>query len=90
MEDTSRWVYDEEASEAEHRDVVHEIVMHDRSEHVAAWVQAMRQLNSIEDPLARKILACTVTAKVALAAATPASLRTARARGSHGLARRLR
>ena len=57
MEDRSRWVYDERASEAEHMDVVHEYVLHDRSEHVAAWVQAMRRLNSIEDPLARKILA---------------------------------
>jgi hypothetical protein len=33
--------YDEEASEAEHMDVVHEIVMHDRSQHMATWVAAM-------------------------------------------------
>lgn len=57
MEGTSRWVYDEEASEAEHMDVVHEIAMHDRSQHMANWVEAMRRLNSIEDPLAREILA---------------------------------
>lgn len=50
-------MYDENASEAEHVDVVHEYALHDRSEHVAAWVQAMRRLNSIDDPLARKILA---------------------------------
>lgn len=57
MEETSRWVYDETASEAEHMDVVHEYVLHSRSQHVAAWVQAMRRLDSIEDPLARKVLA---------------------------------
>ncbi len=57
MEDTSRYEYDEDASEAEQMDVVHEIAMHHSSEHMATWVEAMRRLNAVEDPLARAILA---------------------------------
>ena len=47
--------YDEEASQRLHMDVVHEI--DDRPTPVARWVDAMRRLNSIDDPLARRILA---------------------------------
>jgi hypothetical protein len=38
-------------------DVAHEIVMHGRSQHMVTWVEPMRRLNGIEDPLARRILA---------------------------------
>lgn len=48
-------MYDEEASAAERMDVVHEI--DDRPIPVSRWVDAMRSLNTIEDPLARKLLA---------------------------------
>lgn len=51
----TRYEYDEEASERLHMDVVHEF--DDRPTPVARWVSAMRLLNSIDDPLARKILA---------------------------------
>jgi hypothetical protein len=51
----TRYEYDEEASERLHMDVVHEF--DDRPTPVARWVSAMRLLNSINDPLARKILA---------------------------------
>ena len=51
----TRYEYDEEASERLHFDVVHEI--DDRPAPVARWVDAMRRLNAIDDPLARKILA---------------------------------
>ncbi len=51
----TRYEYDEEASRRLHRDVVHEI--DDRPTPVARWVDAMRRLNSIDDPLARRILA---------------------------------
>lgn len=47
--------YDEEASERLHMDVVHEF--DDRSTPVSRWVGAMRLLNSIDDPLARRVLA---------------------------------
>jgi len=52
----ARYVYDEETSAALHRDVVHEV---DDLEPVpvARWVEAMRRLNGIRDPLARQILA---------------------------------
>lgn len=52
----ARYVYDEESSDALHVDVVHEI---DDLEPVpvARWVEAMRRLNGIKDPLARKIFA---------------------------------
>jgi hypothetical protein len=50
----TRHEYDEEASERLHMDVVHEI--DDIPAPVARWVDAMRRLNAIDDPLARKIL----------------------------------
>jgi len=46
--------YDKEASERLHVDVVHEI--DDRPTPVARWVDAMRRLNAIDDPLVRRIL----------------------------------
>lgn len=48
------YVYDEEASAALHMDVVHEV--DDSPPSKGRWIDAMRRLNSIEDPLARKIL----------------------------------
>lgn len=51
----TRYVYDEEASNRLHMDVVHEI--DDRPTPVARWLDAMRRLNSIEDPLARQLVA---------------------------------
>ena len=51
----TRYEYDEEASQRLHMDVVYEI--DDRPTPVARWVDAMRLLNSINDPLARRILA---------------------------------
>lgn len=52
----TRYEYDEEASAALHMDVVHE-AQDPRPAPVARWVDAMRLLNAIDDPLARKILA---------------------------------
>jgi hypothetical protein len=51
----TRHEYDEEASERLHMDVVHEI--DDRQVRVSRWADAMRRLNEINDPLARRILA---------------------------------
>ena len=51
-----RYVYDEEASAALHMDVVHE-VEDPGPVPVSRWVEAMRRLNGIRDPLARQILA---------------------------------
>ena len=51
----TRFEYDEEASEAWHMDVVHEV--DDSPTPVSRWVDAMRRLNTINDPLARKLLA---------------------------------
>jgi hypothetical protein len=51
----ARFEYDEAASEAEHMDVVYE-VPDDKPVPVARWVESMRRLNSIEDPLARRLL----------------------------------
>lgn len=51
----TRYEYDEEASSRLHVDVAHEI--EDRPMPVARWVDAMRRLNSLDDPLARKVLA---------------------------------
>jgi hypothetical protein len=48
--------YDEEASLAEHRDVVHE-VPDSQPTPAATWVEAMRRLNGTGDPLARRVLA---------------------------------
>lgn len=50
-----RFEYDEEASAAEHMDVVHEVA-DDGPVSVARWVEAMRRLNTIRDPLARRLL----------------------------------
>lgn len=50
-----RYEYDEEASHRLQMDVVHEV--EDRPASAAQWVDAMRRLNSINDPLARRILA---------------------------------
>ena len=50
----TRYEYDEEASAAWHMDVVHEV---DGSPApVSRWVDAMRRLNTINDPLRRKVL----------------------------------
>jgi hypothetical protein len=51
----TRFEYDEEASERLHMDVVHEV--DDSPPSIARWVEAMRLLNSINDPLARRLLA---------------------------------
>ena len=52
----TRLRYDEEASEKLRMDVVYE-VEDDKPAPVARWVDAMRRLNTIEDPLARKLVA---------------------------------
>lgn len=51
----TRYEYDEEASAAWRMDVVHEV--DDSATPVSRWVDAMRRLNTINDPLARKLLA---------------------------------
>jgi len=51
----TRYEYDEEASAAWRMDVMHEV--DDSPAPVSRWVDAMRRLNSIDDPLARKLLA---------------------------------
>lgn len=51
----TRYEYDEAASERLHMDVVHEI--DDRPGSAGEWVDAVRRLNAINDPLARSILA---------------------------------
>lgn len=51
----TKFVYDEDASEQLHMDVVHE--MDDTPAPAARWVDAMRQLSTINDPLARRLLA---------------------------------
>jgi hypothetical protein len=51
----TRREYDEEASERLQMDVVYEF--DDRPAPVSRWVDAMRRLNAIDDPLARKLLA---------------------------------
>jgi hypothetical protein len=52
----ARFEYDEEASAAWHMDVVHE-APEDKPVPAARWVESMRRLNAIEDPLARRLLA---------------------------------
>ena len=52
----ARYEYDEAASEAEHMDVVHEVPK-DKPVPVARWVESMRRLNAIQDPLARRLVA---------------------------------
>jgi hypothetical protein len=51
----TRYEYDEKASEVHHMDVVYEV--DDTPTPVAQWVDAMRRLNTINDLLARRILA---------------------------------
>lgn len=50
----TRYEYNEEASAAWRMDVVHEV--DDSTAPVSRWVEAMRRLNTINDPLARKLL----------------------------------
>lgn len=50
----TRYVYDEEASQRLRMDVVHE--SDDGPVSPAQWVEAMRRLNSVTDPLARRIV----------------------------------
>ena len=52
----ARFEYDEEASAAWHMDVAHEIP-EDKPVPVARWVESMRRLNAIQDPLARRLVA---------------------------------
>ena len=52
----TKYVYDEEASAVWHMDVVHEVDDDDPSP-VSRWAEGMRRLNSVRDPLARKIVA---------------------------------
>ena len=52
----TRYEYDEEASARVHMDVVHEVPVSGPTP-VVRWVEAMRRLNGIRDPLARQILA---------------------------------
>ena len=49
-----RHEYDEAASSRLHMDVAYEV--DDRPTPVARWVDAMRRLNTINDPLARSLL----------------------------------
>ena len=52
----ARYAYDEETSAALHMDVAHDVEDLEPVP-VARWVEAMRRLNGIQDPLARQILA---------------------------------
>lgn len=51
----TRYEYDEEASTAWHMDVVHEV--DDSDAPITRWVDSMRRLNTISDPLARQLVA---------------------------------
>jgi hypothetical protein len=51
----AKFEYDEEASAALRLDVVHD-VRQDKPVPVTRWIEAMRRLNAIRDPLARQIL----------------------------------
>jgi hypothetical protein len=51
----AKFEYDEEASAAWRLDVVHD-VRQDKPVPVTRWIEAMRRLNAIRDPLARQIL----------------------------------
>ncbi len=55
--DTTRLEYDEAASSALHYDVVHEVIERNDANAATAWVEAQRRLNSINDSLARKLIA---------------------------------
>jgi hypothetical protein len=50
-----RYEYDDDASSRLHMDVVHEAEDATPTP-VARWVHAMRRLNAIDDPLARKLV----------------------------------
>ena len=52
----TRYEYDEESSAAWQMDVVHE-VEETAPASASRWVEAMRRLNGIDDPLARRLLA---------------------------------
>ena len=52
----ARFEYDEEASAAWHMDVVHEVPK-DKPVPVDRWVESMRRLNAVQDPLARRLVA---------------------------------
>ena len=51
----TRYEYDEGASERLHMDVVYEL--DDSPGTKSRWVESMRRLNTVKDPLARRILA---------------------------------
>ena len=51
----TKYVYDEEASERFHMDVVHE--SDNRPGSLREWLDAMRRLNAINEPLVRSIVA---------------------------------
>lgn len=51
----TKYIYDEEGSERFHMDVVHEIDIRPGS--LNEWLDAMRRLNAINDPLGRSIVA---------------------------------
>lgn len=51
----TRFEYDEEASAVEQMDVVHERTQ-SKPVPVTRWVESMRRLNAIQDPLARRVL----------------------------------
>ena len=50
----TKYVYDEEASERLHMDVVYEV--DDRPGSMSEWLAARRRLNAVKDPLARRII----------------------------------
>ena len=52
----TQYVYDEEESQRSHMDVVYEVQDTDPPD-PQQWVEAMSRLNSIDDPLARKLVA---------------------------------
>lgn len=49
----TKYEYDEPASEAVHHDVVHEVPEPGTRD---TWIEAMRRLNAIGDPLARDLI----------------------------------
>jgi hypothetical protein len=61
--------YDEEASERHHMDVVSEV--DGTPAPVGRWVDAMRRLNTINDPLAAAFWRCIGIADRAAVSATP-------------------
>lgn len=51
----TKYEYDEEASERLNVDVVHEVDDSPGTE--SQWIESMRRLNTIQDPLSRRVLA---------------------------------